>query len=43
MKEDPLVQWAWSPGGSRVPPPIGQKEFHDLVDSWAQSGGACPD
>ena len=43
MKEDPLVQWAWSPGGSRVPPPISQKEFHDLVDSWAESGGACPD
>ena len=39
---DPLVQWAWNPGGSRLPPPIGQAAFHDLVREWADSGAACP-
>ncbi len=43
MKEDPLVQWAWSPGGARSAPPVGQKEFHDLADTWAESGAVCPD
>jgi len=41
MTADPLVQWAWRPGG-RKPPPIGQREFHDLVRRWAQTGAACP-
>ena len=31
LTSDPLVQWAWSPGGSRTLPPIGQSEFRDLV------------
>ncbi len=39
---DPLVQWAWNPGGNRAPPPIGQSEFHELVRGWADSGAACP-
>ena len=39
---DPLVQWGWSPGDNRLPPPIGQSEFHDLVREWADSGAACP-
>jgi hypothetical protein len=41
MTADPLVQWAWSPG-DRTPPPIGQREFHELVRRWAQTGAACP-
>lgn len=41
MNADPLVQWAWSPG-ERRPPPIGQREFHELVRRWAQTGAACP-
>jgi len=41
MTADPLVQWAWSPG-ERTPPPIGQREFHDLVRQWARTGAACP-
>jgi hypothetical protein len=41
MTADPLVQWAWSPG-ERKPPPIGQREFHELVRRWAQTGAACP-
>jgi hypothetical protein len=41
MTADALVQWAWSPG-DRTPPPIGQREFHELVRRWAQTGAACP-
>jgi hypothetical protein len=41
MTADPLVQWAWSPG-ERTPPAIGQREFHDLVRRWAETGAACP-
>ena len=41
MTGDPLVQWAWSPG-ERTPPPIGQREFHDLARQWARTGAACP-
>jgi hypothetical protein len=43
MQEDPLVQWAWSPGGKRDAPPVGRKEFHDLAVTWADTGAACPD
>jgi hypothetical protein len=41
MTTDALVQWAWSPG-ARTPPAIGQREFHELVRRWAQTGAACP-
>lgn len=41
MTADPLVQWAWSPGG-RTLPPLAQKEFHDAVRAWADQGAACP-
>jgi hypothetical protein len=41
MTTDALVQWAWSPG-ARTPPSIGQREFHELVRRWAQTGAACP-
>jgi hypothetical protein len=30
MTQDPLVQWAWSPG-SRSLPPLTQTAFHDAV------------
>ena len=42
MTEDPLVQWAWTPGAGRKPPSIGQQEFHQAVKAWAKDGGACP-
>ena len=41
MTEDPLVQWAWTPGERRPPPPVGQAAFHDLVRAWAKAGGKC--
>jgi hypothetical protein len=43
MREDPLVQWAWSPGEARSTPPVGQQAFHALVTQWANTGGACPE
>ncbi len=27
---------------ARTPPSIGQREFHELVRRWAQTGAACP-
>lgn len=40
MLEDPLVQWAWSPG-ARLKPTVDQAEFHAAVKAWAASGGVC--
>jgi hypothetical protein len=42
MINDPLVQWAWAPGARRTPPPIGQEEFHALLQRWEATGAACP-
>jgi hypothetical protein len=42
MLNDPLVQWAWTPGRGRTPPPIGQEEFHALLQRWEATGAACP-
>ena len=43
MTNDPLVQWAFEPGRRRTPPPIGQEEFHALLQRWVATGAACPD
>jgi hypothetical protein len=43
MLNDPLVQWAWAPGRGRAPPPIGQEEFHALLQRWESTGAACPE
>ena len=43
MTNDPLVQWAWAPGRGRIPPPIGQDDFHALLQRWESTGAACPD
>ena len=43
MMNDPLVQWAWAPGRRRTPPPIGQDDFHALLQRWESTGAACPD
>lgn len=42
MMNDPLVQWAWTPGRGRKPPSIGQDEFHALLQRWESTGAACP-
>jgi len=43
MTNDPLVQWAWTPGRRRTPPPIGQDDFHALLQRWESTGAACPE
>ncbi|MFK7089689.1 Isoquinoline 1-oxidoreductase subunit [Chromobacterium violaceum] len=42
MTTDPLVQWAWQPGGRRTLPPLSQRDFHDAVRRWADTGAYCP-
>ncbi len=42
MTADPLVQWAWHPGGNRTLPPLSQADFHDAVRRWAGNGAYCP-
>lgn len=42
MKVDPLVLWAWSPGGGRTTPPVSHAQFvHDL-EAWVAAGAPCP-
>ncbi|MEM9191825.1 MAG: hypothetical protein AAGF12_21820 [Myxococcota bacterium] len=43
LVEDPLVAWAWNPGGDREPPPIEYAEFQRLARVWADNGGHCPE
>lgn len=47
MTEDPLVQWAWTPGTSadgrrRARPPLSQPAFHRAVHDWVAAGTPCP-
>jgi len=42
MLNDPLVQWAWTPGAGRAVPAIGREEFHALLRLWESTGAACP-
>lgn len=42
VREDPLVLWAWSPGGDRTVPPLSHEAFVAAFSTWVASGGACP-
>lgn len=42
FSDDPLVGWAWHPGGTRRPPPVDKPHFRALVAHWAATGAACP-
>jgi hypothetical protein len=42
VSEDPLVLWAWDPGGARTKPPITHAAFVAAFTTWVESGGACP-
>lgn len=42
MTADPLVAWAWNPGGQRTPPPVDKPTFNSAVRTWAAAGGPCP-
>jgi hypothetical protein len=42
MKTDPLVLWAWNPGGGRTTPPLTHEEFVKALDAWVRAGMPCP-
>ncbi|MEM7508104.1 MAG: Isoquinoline 1-oxidoreductase subunit [Pseudomonadota bacterium] len=39
---DPLIKWAWFPGGDRTPAPGSHQDFVALVHAWIEAGAACP-
>lgn len=43
MAADPLVLWAWNPGGHRTKPPLSHRAFVAAVERWVAGGGACPE
>lgn len=42
MRTDPLVLWAWAPGGDRSTPTISHAQFLRRLDDWAKAGMPCP-
>ena len=42
MTTDPLVLWAWRPGGDRTPPPLSAEEMNSALEAWAGAGAPCP-
>lgn len=42
MSEDPLVLWAWDPGGDRTPPPVPHNEFIQALETWLDAGAPIP-
>ena len=40
---DPLIAWAWDPGGNRSPAPGSHQDFVALIHAWIGAGAACPD
>lgn len=41
--EDPLVGWAWAPGGNRSTPPLPRDHLVVAVANWLRAGAPCPD
>lgn len=42
LKADPLVLWAWTPGGKRTIPPVAHKDFVAAAETWIKAGAQCP-
>jgi hypothetical protein len=42
MRADPLVMWAWTPGGTRKAPEISHKAFLASLETWINKGAHCP-
>lgn len=40
--DDPLVQWAWTPGNGRQPVPVSREAFVNAWMAWTQAGFPCP-
>jgi hypothetical protein len=41
--EDPLIGWAWAPGGNRSTPPLPRDHLVVAVANWLRAGAPCPD
>jgi hypothetical protein len=42
MESEPLVLWAWHPGGNRTPPPLSHEAFVNEMKAWIAAGTPCP-
>lgn len=42
VSHDPLVLWAWAPGGKRTVPPLPHDRFVAAFAAWVAADGACP-
>ena len=42
LKADPLVLWAWTPGGKRKAPEMTHAAFLAAAEKWVKTGAACP-
>jgi hypothetical protein len=42
VTRDPLVLWAWQPGGARTRPPVSHDAFVAAFAAWVAADGACP-
>ena len=43
VAHDPLVGWGWNPGGKRTVPPLTRDKTVAAMQTWIDSGGACPE
>ena len=42
LRADPLVLWAWTPGGKRTAPSLSHKDFIAAAETWIEQGAHCP-
>jgi hypothetical protein len=42
LKADPLVLWAWAPGGKRTTPQMPHAKFVAAAETWIKKGAECP-
>jgi hypothetical protein len=42
LKADPLVLWAWTPGGKRKAPDVPHAKFLAAAETWIKKGAECP-
>jgi hypothetical protein len=42
LRADPVVLWAWTPGGKRTIPPVSHDRFMVAAQAWIGKGAQCP-
>lgn len=43
VRDDALVGWGWTPGGTREPAPGSAEQTFRALQSWAAAGAPCPE